>query len=181
VKELLPFVIYKFDPDAVIPPTLPPLSLTTPLRVNTWPVFAVTVLVPLRPMLREIVSATVVPPVVVPEVRMLPKSMIEFPPTVKFPKVPAVAFPVLEKVIFPIDAPGVKVLVAVTVLLPVKMRLFVAVLASACVIATPALRRDVDQFPLVLEVVLFQVKLPAAWAWPEKAKSRATDAASNPL
>ena len=162
MKELLTFVIYKFDPDAVIPPTLPPLSLITPLRDNTWPLFGVTVLVPLRLMLREIVSATAVPPVVVPEVRMLPKSMIEFPPTVKFPKVPVVAFPVLEKVIFPIDAPGVKVLVAVTVLLTVKMRLFVARSASACVIATPALRRDVDQFPLVFEVVLFQVKLPAA-------------------
>ena len=152
-------MIYKFDPDVVIPPTLPPLSLTTPLRVKIWLEFAEIVLVPLRLMLSEIVSLfEPVDEVVV----MFPRSIIEFPPTVKFPKVPAVALPVLEKVMFPIYAPGVKVLVAVTVLLPVKMRLFVARSASACVIATPALRRDVDQFPLVLEVVLFQVKLPAA-------------------
>jgi hypothetical protein len=60
----------------------------------------------------------------------------------------------------------VKVLVAVMLLLPVNIRLFVARSASACVIATPALRRDVDQFPLTLEEfvvrVLFHVKLPAA-------------------
>ena len=160
---MLTFVIYKFDPPAVIAPTLLPLLLITPLRVKIWLEFAVIVLVPLRLMLSEIVSPIAV--VAAVEV-MLPRSMIEFPPTVKLPKVPVVALPVLEKVMFPIDAPGVKVLVAVILLLPVKMRLFVAVLASACVIATVALRRDVDQFPLTLEEfevrVLFQVKLPAA-------------------
>ena len=129
-------------------------------------------------MFSEIVSLLL--PVALVEV-IFPRSMMEFPPRVKLPRVPVVEFPVLVKRMFPIYAPAVNVLVAVTLLFPVKVRLFVAVSASACVIGVPALRRDVDQFPLVLEVVLFQVKLPAAWAWPEKAKSRATDAASNPL
>ena len=62
-----------------------------------------------------------------------------------------------------------KVLFAVTLLLPMKVRLFIGAFDSACVIVTVlavAFIKDVDQFPLVLEElvvrVLFQVKLPAA-------------------
>ena len=160
---MLTFVIYKFDPPAVIAPTLLPLLLITPLRVKIWLEFAEIVLVPLRLMLSEIVSLfEPVDEVVV----MFPRSMIEFPPKVKLPRVPVVALPVLEKVMFPIYAPAVKVLLAVILLLPVKVKLFVAVPASACVIATVEFIRDVDQFPLTLDEfvvrVLFHVKLPAA-------------------
>ena len=110
-------------------------------------------------MFSEIVSLLL--PVAAVEV-IFPRSIIEFPARVKLPRVPVVEFPVLVKRMFPIYAPAVKVLVAVMLLLPVNIRLFVARSASACVIATVEFIRDVDQFPLVLEVVLFQVKLPAA-------------------
>ena len=144
---MLTFVIYKFDPPAVIAPTLLPLLLITPLRVKIWLEFAVIVLVPLRLMLSEIVSPIAVVPAV--EV-MLPKSMIEFPPRVKLPKVPVVALPVLEKVMFPTYTGAAKVLFAVMLLLPVKVRSLVAAAALVAFIATVALTKDVDQFPLML-------------------------------
>ena len=62
-----------------------------------------------------------------------------------------------------------KVLFAVTLLLPMKVRLFIGAFDSGCVIVTVlavAFIKDVDQFPLTLEElvvrVLFHVKLPAA-------------------